>query len=88
MTITLRQQLQAELNIPDADLSRSASDLLVVDEDGKVFKWLQKNYQFPNNVTRFTGIGPWKGKACLTVPFAAWAEWEAAKKALHYSIKK
>lgn len=71
MNLNLKTRIMNALSIPESDFSKHASDLYVIDQTGKVRAWLKDNYEFFNNVTTFSGSGPWKGKRCLDIPFAA-----------------
>ena len=68
--MSLQKQLMQALNLKDEQFSSHESDLIVLDDDGAVMKWLTKNYEHWKIVTRFKGAGPWAGRSCLDIPFA------------------
>lgn len=59
-------------HFPDAETSNHESDLYILDDTGKIYAWLRKNYDFFCNVQRFRGAAgsDWAGKNCLDIPFA------------------
>ena len=70
--MSLKQKLKEALSIPEIDFGNHCSDLYVVDQSGKVRKWLKENYEFYTNITSFVGAkgSDWEGKLCLDIPFS------------------
>lgn len=66
---TLKERIQEVF--PDARFDRHETDLYVKVQPGLV-EWLKSNYEYYNNIQRFTSQidgTPW-----LDIPFAAWSE--------------
>jgi len=81
----LEQQLRKAFPwLTDRDFGHHATDLYVVAYP-KIDEWLQDNYQFYSNVTRFIGnpeAEDWNGAGvlCLDIPFAG--EWKRLERML------
>jgi len=73
MTTLKERLLTADIGLTESDFHSYCTDLLVIDRDGKVYKWLQENYDFPKAVTKFRGEkdSGWDNLPCLEIPFAS-----------------
>lgn len=69
----LQQRLQDALGLSDDDFGYHASDLYVLDKPG-VWEWLQKNFEFPQNISRFMSNKEcsWKGARAIEIPFSGY----------------
>lgn len=69
--LTLKQQIQKALGLPDSDFHTHASDLYVL-WSAELAVWLRENYEFYKNIESFTGAkgSNWAGKRAFDIPFA------------------
>ena len=70
--MTLKQQIQKALKLPDSQFGSWCSDLHIL-WSAEVETWLVDNYEFPVNVTRHLANvegHDWFGHVFLDIPFA------------------
>jgi len=70
--MTLKEQIQKALNVPEDFFSNHCSDLQILYND-EIISWLRANYKFMQNVEIHVSDvegQSWYGKVFIEIPFA------------------